>query len=165
MPTAQSSAFELVSHWRVPGDIETVFECLAGTQIARWWPEAYREVHEVSLGDPDGRGRVLDVLTQGLILYAIRWRLEILDVHRPDRIAVRASGDLTGEGVWELRQNKELVEARYRWCVEVTKPWMRWLAPILHPLFAANHHWVMRRSEVGLRLELGRLHKPRLPSP
>jgi hypothetical protein len=154
MPSTQESEFELVSHWRVPGDIEAVFECLRGPQIARWWPEAYREVHEISPGGADGCGLVLDILTRGRIPYALRWRLQVVEIHRPKRVAIRASGDLVGSGLWELRQNGPAVEMTYTWRVEAAKPWMRRLAPVLRPLFAANHRWVMRRGEIGLRREL-----------
>ena len=157
MASGRGASFALVSRWRVRGDIETVFACLGSPEIARWWPEAYREVREIAPGDPDGRGRVLEVLTRGRIPYSLRWRLEVLEVRRPTRIVVRASGDLVGQGAWELRQDGAFVELAYTWRVEATKPWMRRLAPALRPLFAASHHWVMRRGEVGLARELERL--------
>ncbi|QRM35371.1 hypothetical protein [Microvirga sp. VF16] len=157
MAQPPGSAFVLVSHWRVPGDIGAAFGCLGDPEIARWWPEAYREVREIFPGDAEGCGRVLDILTRSRIPYPIRWRLEVIEVRRPEHLVVRASGDLAGEGVWELRQRGAFVAMTYTWCVEVTKPWMQWLTPVLRPFFAANHHWVMRRGEIGLTRELARL--------
>jgi hypothetical protein len=154
MARISGSTFVLVSHWHVPGDIETVFDHLIGPEVARWWPEAYREVREIAPGDAEGRGRVLDILTRGRIPYPLRWRLEVVEIRRPDHLVVQASGDLVGQGTWELRQNGSFVEMTYTWCVEVTRRWMRWLAPVLRPLFAANHHWVMRRGEIGLTREM-----------
>jgi hypothetical protein len=149
----------LVSHWRVSGDIETVFDCLVGPEVARWWPEAYREVREVAPGNPDGIGRVFAILTRGRIPYALRWRLEVVEIRRPGHLVVRASGDLVGQGTWELRQNGTFVELTYTWRIEVTKRLMQWLTLILRPLFAANHQWVMGCGEAGLTRELARRRK------
>lgn len=157
MARTPEATFVLVSHWRVRGDIETVFDCLGSPEIARWWPEAYREVQEIAPGNPDGLGRVLAILTRGRIPYPLRWRLEVIEVRRPEHLVVQATGDLVGQGTWELRQSGTFADMTYTWRVAVTKPWMRWLTPVLRPLFAANHHWVMRRGEIGLAQELARL--------
>ena len=43
---------------------------------------------------------------------------------------------------------------RYDWSVDVTKPWMVWLAPLLKPVFKWNHDAVMRAGGVGLARRL-----------
>jgi hypothetical protein len=149
----------------VRGDVETVFACLGSPDVARWWPDAYREAREIAPGDPDGRGRVLDILTRGRISYPLRWRLQVVEARRPSRIVVRASGDLVGQGAWVLRQDGAFVEMAYTWRVAATKAWIRRLAPALRPLFAANHPWVMRRGEAGLAQELERLRARRACAP
>ena len=46
------------------------------------------------------------------------------------------------------------MDIRYDWTVYVTKPWMVVLAPLLRPVFAANHRWAMARGFEGLQREL-----------
>ena len=43
---------------------------------------------------------------------------------------------------------------RYDWIVELTKPWMRSLAPILRPVFAWNHNKVMEWGRDGITRKL-----------
>ena len=49
-------------------------------------------------------------------------------------IRASASGDLQGEGLWELGDTPEGTLARYTWRVTLDKAWMRALAPLLRPL-------------------------------
>lgn len=41
------------------------------------------------------------------------------------------------------------------WRVELARPWMRWLAPLLAPLFRWNHDGLMRAGREGLARHLG----------
>jgi hypothetical protein len=43
-----------------------------------------------------------------------------------------------------------MTHVRYDWIVDTTKRWMILLAPVARPLFAWNHHAVMRRGQEGL---------------
>jgi hypothetical protein len=44
----------------------------------------------------------------------------------------------------------------YDWNIRAAKPLLRYLSPLLKPVFAANHHWAMRMGEISLKLELAR---------
>jgi hypothetical protein len=71
------------------------------------------------------------------------------------RMVGRASGDLDGVGTWELFEVSGGTRVRYTWNVTLEKPWMRWFAPILSPVFAWNHHVVMRAGAKGMAGHLG----------
>ena len=136
--------FHLITRWRVPGRAETAFDLLSDqARISRWWPELYREVHEVVPGDEQGLGQALDILTRGRLPYGLRWRLSVVDVRRPERIEIAASGDLIGRGLWTLRQDGDFVDLTYDWRVGVGKPWLRPLQRLLRGFMAANHDWIM----------------------
>lgn len=149
--------YEIVSDWRVEGAIDDVFAVLTdATSLPRWWRQAYSRVVEVKPGDKRGRGRITDITTRGALPYDVNWRIEVVDIARPEMIRVRASGDLIGVGVWRLRQEGNSVALTYDWRVRAKKPWMERLEFLLKPAFVLNHKWVMRRGEAGLRAELAR---------
>jgi len=153
--------YEIVSHWRVDGDIDEVFAVLTDAQaMPRWWPQAYTAVSAVAPGDADGRGRVSDIVTRGFLPYDVKWRLTVVDIEPPTTIRIVAEGDLSGEGEWRLNQDGETVTLSYTWRVRVEKPWMRRLEFLLKPLFAVNHKYVMRRGEAGLTREVARRKGP-----
>jgi len=48
------------------------------------------------------------------------------------------------------------VNLTYDWRIRAEKPLLRWLSPLLKPLFAANHRWAMAQGERSLARELAR---------
>jgi uncharacterized protein YndB with AHSA1/START domain len=153
--TRERFPYEIVSHWRVPGPIERVFELLSdGEALPRWWPQAYHRVREIATGEADGRGRVLEITTKGALPYELTWRLEILETTRPRLIRLRASGELVGFGEWQLSEAANEVTLAYTWRVRAEHPILRRLELLLKPIFALNHNWVMRKGEEGLKRAL-----------
>jgi uncharacterized protein YndB with AHSA1/START domain len=149
--------YEIVSRWRVAGTIEEVYGVLTdAAAMPGWWPEAYTRVSEVAPGEPDGCGRVSDIVTRGFLPYDVNWRLTVVAVEPPTMIRVAATGDLSGEGEWRLDQDGAAVALAYTWRVRVEKPLMERLEFLLKPLFTVNHYHVMRRGEAGLKRELAR---------
>jgi len=63
-----------------------------------------------------------------------------------------------GRGIWTLVQDGEWVNVTYDWKIQATKPLLRRLSFLLKPIFAANHHWAMRKGDESLKLELERRH-------
>lgn len=53
-----------------------------------------------------------------------------------------------------LRAEDGFTDVTYVWRVRLIKRWMRWLAPLLAPVFLWNHEGVMRAGEAGLRRHL-----------
>ena len=75
-----------------------------------------------------------------------------------DRTELRfASGDFDGSGEWTIHAvDPSLTEATYVWAITATKPLLKYLSPLLRPLFEWNHRWAMSRGEESLREELKR---------
>ncbi len=48
------------------------------------------------------------------------------------------------------------MDVRYDWRVDLQKPLLRALSPLLRPLLAGNHEWSMARGQEGLRAEIER---------
>jgi hypothetical protein len=150
--------FHLRSNWRVQARVDEVFEVISEPlHFVRWWSAVYLRVEEVEPGDDDGVGRTLNLHTRGLLPYTLDWQATATEVNKPVRLVVEARGDLEGKGEWNLRQDGEWTKVDYDWKVFANKPWMRRLAPLLRPVFAANHHWAMQKGQQGLVEELRRI--------
>jgi hypothetical protein len=90
------------------------------------------------------------VLAHGRLLYRIRFIAEVTEVDPPSRLALRAEGDLTGNGVWTLEQREGETAVSFEWRVRADKPVIRLFSPVVKPLFAWNHRWTMTRGEAAL---------------
>jgi hypothetical protein len=149
--------FTLSSHWLVVATIEEVAAILSEPErLPDWWPEVYLSVEIVDPGGPDGVGRVVAFHTRGWLPYTLRWRGTVVTADRPRTWTIEATGDLDGRGVWRLEQRGELAVVDYDWRVRVEKPGLKPFAPVLRPVYAANHRWAMARGLEGLTRELAR---------
>jgi carbon monoxide dehydrogenase subunit G len=145
-----STHFDLVSQWRVAAPVERVWQALAEPeQWPRWWPYV-RTVRTLRSGDADGTGSVRRIEWATRLPYRIAIEVEAVEVARHQRLRGRARGELVGEGLWLLCGHGAHTDVTYLWRVELRKPWMRWLAPLLAPLYRWNHDGVMRAGEAGL---------------
>jgi uncharacterized protein YndB with AHSA1/START domain len=154
-----SNDYHFVTHWRVKGDAQEVFDILSDAAgLPRWWPAVYLEARVIEAGDPDhhGAGRVVSLHTKGFLPYTLRWQFRVVEAAPPNRIVLEPSGDFTGRGEWTLKQDGEWVHITYDWNVTANKPLLRSLSFVLRPIFAANHRWAMRTGENSLNIELAR---------
>jgi hypothetical protein len=74
----------------------------------------------------------------------------------PHGFSLEAFGDFVGKGDWTFTQDGDWVNITYDWRIRADKPLLRALSFIMKPIFAANHHWAMRKGEESLQLELQR---------
>ncbi len=158
--------YHFVTHWRVKAPREEVFAVLTDSEsLTRWWPSVYRSVQPIAPPTgPDGVGKRLLLDTQGWLPYHLRWELRVVEHRRPSRLALEASGDFVGSGVWTLTQDGDATEVKYVWAIRAEKPLLRHLSFLLKPVFALNHRWAMARGLESLELELERRRgKPAAP--
>ena len=150
--------YHFVTRWRVKAPREEVFAVLTDSEsLTRWWPSVYRRVQPIGPPPgPDGVGKRLLLDTQGWLPYRLRWELRVVEHDRPSRLALEASGDFVGSGVWTLAQDGDATELQYEWAIRAQKPLLRYLSFLLKPVFALNHRWAMARGLESLEIELER---------
>ena len=135
--------FDLVSHWRLRATPERVWTILTDSpNWPKWWPYVRRVQ---TLGD---KRRRIDWRTP--LGYGFTVEVEVTESLPHERLRARSSGHMQGEGIWLLRQNGPHTDVTYVWRVTLPRGWMRWLAPLLAPLFRWNHSTVMRAGGEGL---------------
>ncbi len=154
MPSAD---YRFVTRWRVPGTPQLIYDMLSDTEdVARWWPALYHRVTVTDPGVPHGPGKTVDVESKGFLPYTLKWSFRVTEVDEPNGYALEAWGELIGTGRWTFRADGEWTDVTYDWNVRAAKPLLRYLSPILRPFFSANHNYVMRQGEKGLRAELAK---------
>jgi hypothetical protein len=129
------------------------------SEYPRWWPSLAHGHRLLHRGDADGTGARGEVITRGFLPYFIHWNYEVTNGNPPYGFALKADGELSGMGVWELLQDGEHTNVLYTWNVEAQKPLIRYLSFVLRPLFVLNHNWVMTQGKKGLLRELAHLHR------
>ncbi len=153
----KSSDYHFVTNWRVNGTIEEVADILEDPlDLVRWWPSVYLDVKEIRPGDENHIGRVIDLYTKGWLPYTLKWQFTVVEVERPTGIVLEAKGDFNGHGVWTLKQDGEWADITYDWRISAEKPLLKWLSPMMKPIFSANHHWAMDKGLESLQIELQR---------
>lgn len=151
-----STHFDLVSQWRIHAPVERVWAALADpASWPRWWPYV-REVRTLREGRADGVGSVRRIDWATRLPYRLVIEVEAVESVRLQRLRARSRGQLDGEGLWLLRAEDGCTDVTYVWRVRLVKRWMRWLAPLLAPVFRWNHAAVMSAGERGLRRHLSR---------
>jgi uncharacterized protein YndB with AHSA1/START domain len=146
--------YAFTTHWLFNAAIERVF---AEIEAADQWPSFWRGVQRVEVlhrapdGQPGSRSRNT---WRSALPYDLTFDAEVIAFERPHSIVVKAEGELTGEGRWELRREGSGTRVTYHWNVETRRPWMNLLAPLLRPLFAWNHDVVMGWGYEGFRKRL-----------
>jgi hypothetical protein len=183
-----SNQYKFLTRWRVPGTAAEVYDLISDPlEYPRWWPSVYLETTLIAppvssaesspnthpnLRD-DGRqlGRRIRYFTKGWLPYTLRWESCATEADRPNRIAIRATGDFDGRGIWTFEQDADFVNITLDWQLAADKPLLRYLSSVFKPVFAANHVWAMARGQESLLLELARRHaaspeeRNRIPAP
>jgi hypothetical protein len=158
-----TNTYHFVSRWRVKASAEEVYDIISQPlEYPRWWPSVYLDSCEVASGAADGTGRRFLFHTKGLLPYTLRWESSVTECAPPDRLAFEAAGDFEGRGVWSFVQDGAFVDITFDWKLVVGKPLLRYLTPVLRPVFEANHRWAMEQGEICLREELIR-YRARTP--
>jgi hypothetical protein len=145
--------FRFVEEWRLPGATAAeVYEVLAqGELLPQWWRGVYLEARRLTPGSDPRVGAKLAAKVRGFLPFVLNFEIEATELDPPRRVAVATSGDLSGAWRATLTQEDWGVRADLLFTVEIDRPGMRLVAPLLRPLFALNHYWTTPRGEKGLR--------------
>jgi uncharacterized protein YndB with AHSA1/START domain len=134
--------------WDVDAPQKAVFDALAD---ARTYPEWWKPVYLEAEGDCEPAvGCTTKHHFKGRLPYTLKTTSEIVAYSPPNSFSVQVVGDLTGSGVWTLTPRNGKVHVRFDWTVFADRPLLRYLTPILRPVFRYNHSWSVKRAIEGL---------------
>jgi hypothetical protein len=146
--------FQLVTDWTLTALRQAVWNELSKPEE---WPSWWRAVSRVELiepGDANGVGALRRMTWRTALPYSLTFDMRTVRVEAMDLIEGRAEGELQGVGRWTLTSEGTTTHVRYDWRVQVTQPWMRFVAPLARPVFAWNHGVVMGWGGEGLARRL-----------
>ena len=131
-------AYRFVDRWVVYEPIERVYDAIGDPlSYERWWTDFVIR-SSGDRGEPRP-GKRNELLVKAYLPYKVNFGLEVMEAERPVRILSRLSKDFDG------------TEATLDWRPVVNQALIRYLTPVLRPLFRSNHNWAMRRGERQLR--------------
>ncbi len=152
-----TAAFELSTRWHLAAPIQRVWDAIhAVERWPQWWPYV-ASVVELEPGDASGLGAVHRFCWKTRLPYRIDFDSTTTRVEPPDLLEASIVGEVTGVGRWELSEAENETQVLHLWAVDVRRPWMRHLTPILRPVFAWNHREVMRIGGDALAKHLARV--------
>ncbi len=147
------AAYSFVDEWHVPAPVEAVYELLSCPRgYPAWWGDVF--LHGEGDPGPAAPGKRARLVTRGRLPYRLRWELVCAEACAPRRLVSHIHGDFVGDGIWTLAPAPGGTRVMLEWRVEVRKPLVRRLTPLLRPLFAWNHHWAMARGQERIAVAL-----------
>lgn len=143
------AAYSFVTHWRFDAPIAAVWHELDdAASYPQWWPSivAYQDLTPAI----HGLGARAERVVRGRLPYDLRYTTTVTCYDPPREIAYDSIGDLKGSGRFVLHEEHDQTQVVFYWNVSTAGFWLNLLAPLLKPLFAWNHNWVMAQGERGL---------------
>jgi uncharacterized protein YndB with AHSA1/START domain len=148
--------YRFLTTWILDAERERVWDAIYESER---WPEWWRGVlraDTLAEGDDDGGvGHLARYVWKSKLPYELAFEMRTTRVERPRLLEGEAEGELAGVGRWRLYEEDGSTAVVYEWNVRTTRPWMNLLTPILRPVFAWNHDYVMRNGGEGIARLLG----------
>ena len=151
--------------WLIPAPRDEVWQVLSRAELLpQWWQGVYLEA--TPLGDyPEPRvGNRFRARARGFLPYRLHFVLETAVLNRPEQVAIKLTGDLTGIWSATLTDVPEGTHVALEQETSADKLMLRLLSPVLKPLFAWNHRWTTPRGQAGLTAYLAKHGKLRAPA-
>src|SRR4051794_8887652 len=144
-----AKGYLFLDEWDVDAPQEAICDALADARTyPEWWKPVYIEVE----GDrAPAEGVATRQHFKGKLPYTLETTSTITVFDPPNHFEVEVVGDLTGTGKWTLAPNGDgRIHVRFDWIVHADRPLLRYLTPILRPIFRWNHSWSVARAKEGL---------------
>lgn len=144
-----------ITTWHVNATAQEVYQIIKdSSSLATWWPSVYLDVKVLDEGQSGGIGKKVALWTKGFLPYTLKWDFEVTEVVPLKKIALKAQGDLIGQGVWTFKTDRDQCMIQFDWDVHFKKSFLSAFSFMLRPLFAFNHRWAMDQGLISLKLEI-----------
>ena len=149
-----NNQYHFVTQWRIAAPPDRIFDLIQKPlDFPKWWGSVYLAA------EPEPGDRIRFV-TKGKLPYRLRWSSEMIDSHPPKRLAIKATGDFDGRGIWTLEPNGDCTLVKFDWRLTAEKPLLRFWSFLLKPIFEWNHRWAMEQGRSALEKQLNHANLP-----
>jgi uncharacterized protein YndB with AHSA1/START domain len=144
--------YRFLTRWQFDAPIERVWAMITDVErYPEWWPG----VKSATVKGPDRAlrvGQIADMAVRGSLPYTLHFRTEVVEFTAPERLALRATGELIGRGEWNLTPAAGGTAVTYLWEVRLSKLGFGLLTrvPGIRRLLARNHDTVMAEGHANL---------------
>jgi hypothetical protein len=149
------AAYRFLTTWLFDAVREPVWDVIYD---AAHWPEWWRGVRRTDIldpGDAKGEGALWRSTWRSVLPYDLEFEFAIRTVDRPNVLVGEARGELSGMGTWWVYESPLGTASTWEWQVATTREWMKAAGPLARPVFAWNHHRIMRCGGEGAAQRLG----------
>lgn len=147
------AVYSFVTDWFIPADPGRVWDELNATdRYHEWWPSFVE--YRTLTPELTGVGARAERVVRGALPYQLRYTTTTTRFDPPREVAYDSVGDLIGDGRFLVLPHNGGTQVTFHWNVRTSRRVMNALAPLLRPLFAWNHNWVMAQGERGLKQRL-----------
>ena len=152
-----SNAYRFNERWTIPDfSPQEVYAVLSEARLLpAWWMGVYLAVEPFDgEWEPPRVGGRVRAVARGFLPYRLHFVLESTALEPGSVVEVRIRGDLDGTWRAVLSADGRGTRVDIEEQVIAEKPLIRFLSPLLKPLFAWNHLWTTPRGEAGLKAYL-----------
>jgi uncharacterized protein YndB with AHSA1/START domain len=147
--------YRFLTTWLLHAPRESIWDAIYESEKWPEWWHGVLEAEKLEEGDESGVGQYGRYVWKSKLPYRLEFFVRTTKVERPHLLEGNASGELAGLGRWRLFEREGVTAVLYEWNVGTTRAWMNLLSPVARPIFAVNHHYVMRNGGRGLAKLLG----------
>src|SRR5712692_5919292 len=109
--------YSFVTIWRVQAPIDKVWDAIINAeQWPQWWKSVGR-VETLEPGNMQGIGRVERITWKTPLLYSLTFTARVVGIEWKKSLKVESTGELEGNGVWNLTQQSSTTVVHYDWNV------------------------------------------------
>jgi hypothetical protein len=146
MGSVHPTEYRFTDSWETPARHDRVRDVLLDLEgYVDWWPQV-RAV--ASLGPDDAL-----VVCRSLLPYDLELALHA-EEREPESLRVAIDGPIRGFAHWRLTPTGRGTRLDFEQRVRAVTRTFRWASYVAKPALSANHTWMMRGAERGLRRAL-----------
>ena len=137
-----------IDEWDVDAPQEIVFDAVADSRTYQEWftvPSI-----EIDAEGPPEMGRITRARFKARLPLTFELTTRIVRLDRPHELDIEVEGDLGGKAVWTFTPHDGRVHVTFDWRSYPKRRLLRYLTPILRPLFRWNHRMAMRQCKRNL---------------
>lgn len=148
--------YHFITKWYFKAPAECVWQELVDIQAWPTWWKGWQKVTPKGLETSSRVGTKAYHEVRGFLPYGLHFTTEITELHRPNRLAIRSSGDLVGTGRFELDERDGGTYVTYYWDVATPRRFLDAIAGFgfTRLLMELNHDHLMENGFRGLKLRL-----------